>query len=183
MIELACPESCSYLIEARVTAGRRENQLRLKEASTLDPRSLMLNDHALLALERIESTIINFQRGVEGESHKDLDNGEVHEALENAIKNLETQESGLIYEHDAATRRTAELSRRIRARLDGMDRELPPEARPRRSDILKALEFARDAAKAHAARATGGKEGSRSYIRYVALFYPWPETATKPLIL
>ena len=181
MIELACPESCPYLSEARASASQRETSLRVKEASAVDPRSLLLGDRALIALDRIERAIVNVQRGVEGTALRDLADGEILEAVENTIKNVETEESGLIYEHHAATSRIAEVSRGIRESLEVTIEDIPPEARPRRSDIIKALGFTRDAVRAHIQRAS--TIGSRSYIRYIALFYPWPEDATRPLIV
>jgi len=183
MIELACPESCSYLQEARATAVRRENELRVKETSKVNPRSLLLEDRALLALDAIERGIVNVQRGIGGVEFRDLNDAEILAAIETSIKNLETEESGLIYEHRAASSRIDQVSRRVRATLDEVTADVPAEARPRRSDIVKALNFARDAVKAHIERGGAGVTDSDSYIRYIALFYPWPEETTKPLIL
>lgn len=182
MIELACPESCSYLVEARSTASQRERLLLQKEAAS-NPRDLRLTERGLLALNIIEQAIVNTQRGVEGAALRDLTDEEVFAAVENAIKNAETEESGLIYEHGSASPRIAEVSRRIREALDKMSAEIPAEARPRRSDSLKALAFTREALKAHIRRAAGDANESRSYVRYVTLFSPWPEEATKPILL
>lgn len=180
MIELACPESCSYLIEARATASQRERLLLRKEAET-NPRDLRMTERALLALNIIEEAIVHTQRGISGPAIRDLNDAETIDALENAIKNAETEESGLIYEHSAASPRIAEVSRRVREALNKMAEDIPAEMRPRRADILKALTFSRDAAKAHLRRA--GTEPSFSYIRYITLFSPWPEEATRPLIV
>ena len=180
MIELACPESCSYLIEARSSASQRERLLIQKEAAA-NPRNLSLTERGLLALNMIEQAIVNTQRGVEGTALRDLTDEEIFAAVENAIKNAETEESGLIYEHGAASPRIAELSRRIREALDKMSAGIPAEARPRRSDALKALTFTREAVKAHMRRGVGDAE--RGYLRYVTLFSPWPEEATRPLLL
>lgn len=181
MIELACPETCSYLIEARSTASARERLLLQKEAAT-NPRDLRLTERAVFALNVIEEAVVNTQRGVNGPALRDLNDVEIIGALENAIKNAETEESGLIYEHSAASPRIAEVSRRVREALSKMAEEIPAEVRPRRADILKALAFARDAAKAHTRRAAGS-DPSFSYVRYITLFSPWPQEATKPLIV
>lgn len=186
MIELPCPESCPYLIEARATASQRETALRMKEVSALDPRRLLLDDRALIALDRIERAIVNGQRGVEGAGFQDLADVEILDAVANTIKNLETEESGLIYEHHSSSPRSDEIRRRIREALDKIGQtgnEIPAEVRPRRSDIIRALGFTRDAVKAHLDRAGGGREDSRSYIRYISLFYPWPEDAAGPQIV
>ncbi len=181
MIDLACPETCPYLIEARRSASQRETALRMKETSAIDPRKLLLSDRSLLALDKVESAIVNVRRGVEGAAFRDLTDAEILEAIENTIRNLETEESGLIYEHRAATPRIGEVSGRIRDALENIDEKVPLELRPRRSDMVKALNFARDTVNAHLKRAAG--EDRRSYIRYVALFYPWPEEATRSLIV
>src|SRR5438445_1813024 len=65
MIELACPETCPYLIEARASAGQRERLLLQKEAAT-NPRDFRLTERSLLALNIIEQAVVNVQRGVEG---------------------------------------------------------------------------------------------------------------------
>jgi len=181
MIELACPESCSYLVEARATASQREKLLLRKEAET-NPRDLLrMTERALLALNVIEEAIVQTQRGISGPALHDLNDAEAIDALENAIRNAETEESGLIYEHSAASTRISEVSRRVREALSKMAEEIPAEMRPRRADILKALTFSRDAAKAHLRRA--GSQPSFSYIRYITLFSPWPEEASRPLIV
>src|SRR5437762_7809235 len=104
MIELACPETCSYLIEARSTASQRERLLLKKEAAS-NLRDLRLPERALIALNVIEDAVVNTQRGVTGPALRDLNDAETVAALENAIKNTETEESGLIYEHSAASPR------------------------------------------------------------------------------
>ena len=182
MIDLACPESCSYLIEARSSASEREMALRRKETAA-DPRDLRLSERALLALEGIQRAIVNAQRGIGASAFRDLDDAEMLAAVENTIKNLETEDSGLIYEHRAASPRIGELSRRIREGLDEFAKDAPAEARPRRTDVLKALAFIREAASAHVRRAAGDPEASRTFIRYITLFYPWPEEAKRPLIV
>ena len=182
MIDLACPEACPYLIEARTNAHQREMALRRKETDG-DPRSLMLNDAALLVLDAIGGAIVSAQRSVGTATFRGLDDSDVLAAVENTIKNLETEETGLIYEHRAAAHRIDELSRRIRGNIDEIGKDQPADTRPRRSDILKALTFTRDAVKAHTLREPDDPESSRTFIRFTALFYPWqPETAS-PLII
>jgi hypothetical protein len=182
MIELACPESCSYLFEARTSASQREMALRRKETAA-DPRDLKLNERGLLALDVIQRAIVYAQRGFGASAFRDLDDAEMLAAVENTIKNLETEETGLIYEHRAASPRIAELSRRIREGLDEIAKDVPVEARPRRTEIVKALVFIREGVAAHIRRASGDPDASRTFIRYITLFYAWPEEATTPLIV
>lgn len=181
MIELVCPETCSYLIEARMSASQREMELRRRETAA-DPRDLKLNERGFLALDGIQRAIVSAHRGVEATVFRDLVDADLVAAVDNTIKNLETEESGLIYEHRAASPRVGELSRRIRESLDEMAKDAPQEARPRRSDVLKALIFIRAAADAHIRRASGDLGASRTFIRYISLFYPWPEDIARPLI-
>lgn len=182
MIELACPESCSYLIEARANASQREMALRRRETADA-PRDLKLNERALLALDEIQRAIVNAQRGIATAGFRDLDDAEMLAAVDNTIKNLETEESGLIYEHRAASPRIGELSRRIRNGLDQIAKDTPLETRPRRSDILKALIFMSESVTAHIQRAAGDPEAARTFMRYISLFHPWPEEAARPMLI
>jgi hypothetical protein len=182
MIELACPEFCSYLIEARTTVSEREMALRRKETAS-DPRELTLNERGFVALDAIQHAVVNAQRGIGASAFRDLDDAETLEAIETTIKNIETEESGLIYEHRPASPRIGELSRRIREGLEQIAKDVPSESRPRRSEILKALAFMREAVNAHQRRAAGEPQAARTFIRYITLFYPWPEEAVKSLII
>jgi hypothetical protein len=182
MIELACPESCPYLIEARINASQREMALRRQETAQ-HPRDLMLNDAALLVLDAIGGAIVKAQRSVGAVAFGELEDSDVLAAVEIAIKNFETEESGLIYEHRASAQRVDELSHRIRKYIDEIGKDEPADTRPRRSDILKALTFTRNAVKAHTLRAPDDPESSRTFIRYTALFYPWPVEDARPLIV
>ncbi|HSE37304.1 MAG TPA: hypothetical protein VLG74_08385 [Blastocatellia bacterium] len=182
MIELACPESCSYLIEARASVSQREMALRRKE-SALDPRDLTLNERGFVALDAIQRAVVNAQRGIGTSAFSDLDDAETLAAIETTIKNIETEESGLIYEHRAASPRIGELSRRIRDGLDAIAKEVPADARPRRSEKLKALVYMRETVNAHLRRAGGNPDASRTFLRYITLFYPWPEEDIAPLII
>ena len=182
MIELACPETCSYLIDARTSAVQRETAIRRRETAG-EPRDLVLNERAIHALDTIERAIVSVQRGAGGERLRDLDDAEILAAVENTIRNLETEESGLIYQHRSASLRITELVVRVRDALKEMNDELPAEARPRTSEILKALTFTRDAARAHTQRAGGYAESARSYIRYISLYYPWPKETARPIII
>src|SRR3989442_11536004 len=158
MIELACPESCSYLIDARATALERERELRRKETQAIGAPDLSLSQRALICVQTIERTILDATRGTGELSIRDVDDKEILATLENALKNLETEESGLIYEHRAPTSRIDHLSKRIREALEEVSKEIPAEARPRRGDMLKGLAFLRETVKAHIQRATGDRE-------------------------
>ena len=157
-------------------------EVRRKETAG-DPRDLRLNDRALLAVDGIQRALVDAQRGIGGSAFRDLGDAEMLGAIEITIKNLETEESGLIYEHRAESPRIAELSRRIREGIELIAKETPLEARPRRSDTLKGLTFLRESVAAHIKRADGDPEAARTFMRYISLFYRWPEEAVKPLIV
>ena len=182
MIELACPESCSYLIEARTNASRRELALRQQETAQ-HPRDLMLSDAGTFVLDAIGGAIVSVQRSVGTAAFRELRDSDVLAAVEIAIKNIETEESGLIYEHRGSAQQVDELSRRIREHIEDIGKGQPADTRPRRSDILRALTVTRNTVKAHIQRATDDPESANSFIRYTVLFYPWPEQATRPLIV
>jgi hypothetical protein len=182
MIELACPESCHYLQSAREQAGAREAQLRMREMEA-EGKSLSDIDDRLLAINYIiEKAIIDFQREIAGALMPELDDQEVLAAVENSIKNLETEGSGLIYEHRASSPRVQEISRRIRLALDDMAEKLIAEHRPPRSENLRALRFSRDNIESHLRRSAGAS-GSRNYIRHTAMFFPWIRESSEPLIV
>jgi hypothetical protein len=141
-----------------------------------------ISQRLLPALYAIDAGMIGAQRDKKV-ALSDLDDREILAAVEITIKNLETEESGLIYEHRASSPRVEEVSRRIRASLDELIKETPAEDRLRRSDIIKALNFARDSIKSHIRRSAAEPDPPRSYIRYVSLFIPWPEEPTKSLII
>ena len=178
MIELACPESCPYLRDARSEVGQRETKLRLKDevfanaARGITPRLVPV-------LLSIESAIVNSQRGIDGTAMADLKDSEILEAIETTIKNIETEKNGIIYEHPAVSARVEALSRRIKTKLEKLAAETPAELRPRHADILKTLSVEHAAIGFHIKR----NETDTSYLRYIALFVPWPEQETRPLII
>jgi len=136
----------------------------------------------LPALYAIDEAIVGAQRDKGGRLN-DLTDAEALAAVETTIKNLETEESGLIYEHRASSLRVEEVSRRIRAELDEVNKKMTGDDRLRRGDLIKVLSFTRDSIKTYMRREEAGQVSARSYIRYVSLFIPWPEEATKPLII
>ena len=181
MIELACPESCQYLRAGRLQAAERERELHNREVAEGNFKP-QISKHLLTALYAIDEAIVAAQRD-KGSRLSDLADAEALAAVETTIKNLETEESGLIYEHRASSPRVEEVGRRIRAALEEVSKKMTGEDRLRRGDMIKVLNFTRTAIKSHIRRADAEQVSSQSYIRYVSLFIPWPEEATKPLII
>ena len=181
MIELPCPETCSYLIEARTSVGHREKELRRKEAS--DRRTLILNDRALVSVHAIEVAVVQAQRGIGAFSFRDMKDADMLAAVENCAKNLDTEESGLIYEHRSHAPRVDELSRSIKTTFDEMFKDVPVEHRPRNADLTRALNYTREGLQAHLKRPSTNADSARSYLRFISLFHPWPAESTSPLIV
>ena len=179
MIELACPETCDYLRSARESVRERELELRRREAAASGTIKPEVTREMLPMLLTIESAIVSAQRGTKGSRLDDLNDQEALAAVETAIKNLQTEESGLIYEHRATTTRIEEVSRLIRSMLDELAARLPAEAHPQHGQVLQALERVRESIQAHIKRG----EGARSYLRFVALYLPWPKEAAGPQII
>lgn len=179
MMELACPESCQYLQEARDQTMERERAIRTKELMAEGKTRFDVDRRALEAVFRIYDAIAYAHR----ETFHDLKDIDIAMAVENLIKNLETEDSGLIYEHHADSPRIQQMSRRLREALETkVGQELAPESL-RRGDKMKALEMVLDDARAHIKRNQEQASESRSYVRYISLFVPWPEEATSPLII
>lgn len=178
MIELACPESCQYLNDARAQVSEREGELRRND-ETFALAARENNERSLPVHITIEDAIVKAHRGIDGEQVRDLKNAEIIESIENTIKNLQTEESGLVYEHHSSSRRVEEVSRRIRAALDELAEKMPAEFRPRRSEVIKILNVERAAVDLHVRR---GEEDD-SYLRHISLFLPWPQEKTHPLII
>lgn len=126
----------------------------------------------------VQGAILGAYRGVKGEAMRGLKDSEILEAVANAKKNLETRDSGLIYEHQAAPRVEA-LSRAIREALDDIDERTAVESRLRQDEVLKLLELMHAWIEAHMRNG----EYDNSYLRQISLFIPWPSEMTKPLII
>jgi len=176
-IELACPESCSYLRDAQVRASQLNGELRSRDRA-LDRAITAATQRSLPLVFVVQGAILDAYRGIKGQPLRGLKDSEILEAVENAIKNLETQDSGLIYEHQAPPRVDA-LSRGIREALDGINERTPAESRLRRSELLKLLELMRAWIDAHM---RNGEEHN-SYLRHISLFIPWPSELARPLII
>lgn len=179
MIELACPEDCLYLRAARESLAERERELRRREAEAEGALRSPVTERMLPFVLTIENALAGARRGTKGAAINDLNDMEALEATENAIKNLQTEESGLIYEHQGASHRIEDVSRRIRTALDELVERMPAEARPRRSELIQSLERVRNQIRVHIKRG----EGPAAYLRFISLFLPWPQEEAGPKII
>ncbi|HWN98539.1 MAG TPA: hypothetical protein VNS63_04650 [Blastocatellia bacterium] len=127
----------------------------------------------------VQGAIVAAHRGVKDPPLRGLKDAEILEAVDHAIKNIETEDSGLIYEHRAPTSRVEALSRSIRDALDAAGERMPDESRFTRGELLKLLQLVRAWIDAHARNG----EQHNSYLRHISLFIPWPAELARPLII
>lgn len=178
MVELRCPESCQYLVSARKETGHREGSFRIREFQAAGLLSPIPAEHITPALFAIEEAIVESQR----ERFHNLDDAEILAAIENAIRNIEIEESGLVYEDRDTSPRVQAISKSIRDAMDKLGERRQIDRRLTRADLIKALEYERDVVRAHL-RHEGNAPGSRSFLRVIALFVPWPHETSAPLII
>jgi hypothetical protein len=117
----------------------------------------------------VESRIVMAQR----EQIRHLEDRDIAEAIETLIKNLQTQDSGIIYEHRALSERAQQLSRRLRADIESLSIDLP------RADMIDALASLRDLVRAHIERSND----PQAYLRARAILFPWERSDRDRLIL
>src|SRR5580692_4507261 len=101
MVEIACKESCLFLHTAREqSADRRGDMLgKSEKARSKIPRAPA--DYWFHILSTTHSAIVEIQRT----KFKDVDDSEILAALINARQNLETADTGLVYEHRSTSPR------------------------------------------------------------------------------
>jgi len=169
MIELACPDTCGYLISAREHAKDKEGEIVAKQFAEMGIKFTPTRAQMALGIA-IDEAIIAVQR----ETYRDLDDSEILAAIENAIKNIETAGTGLIYEHRDSSRRVQELSQKMREHLDEVAGEFPPENRPRSIDVADALKLIGNLVRAH----IRSGDDKRSYRPRLICSFQLPATGT-----
>jgi hypothetical protein len=182
MVELACPETCHYLSAARDQAVLREREFQSRELARGDSGVIPgsgLQQRLIPLVCVIDGAIVETLR----EKFRDLSDVEALLAVENAIQNLETESSGLIYHHRDNSPRVELLSEEIRSRMSRISEESSERERLTRSDMIAALKYVRFRIQLHVKRAEGDPGHSGSFLSWACLLYPWPEKATRPLVV
>lgn len=164
MIEIRCPESCEFLASGRLSAIERERQIRAKESPADGSRNRPVTERQEVIILTIEWAIVRFQR----EFYSGLTDADVLAGVNNAIRNLETESSGLIYEHKEYSSYADELSKRVRAELEEFAQKYETVERIATEDRIDALNFINDLLKIHMHR-----NDPRSYVRHIVQFFPW----------
>ncbi|MGH9829847.1 MAG: hypothetical protein ACREDR_42090, partial [Blastocatellia bacterium] len=141
------------IIKARAEAGKVANR-PFTEAEV----------HALVATE---AAIVQARR-----SHlKGITDKDILDAIENARKNLQTADTGLIYEHHAASPVVRELSRYIRDGIEEFNEEALSSQKVTTVDELNAFERLAEIVQIHIERG----EDEQSYLRSISVRVPWDD--------
>ena len=175
MIEIRCPESCDYLHQARMTSATRLAELLRSQMRASQVAKLYDNERRIYILSNIDDAIARAQR----ELFNDLEDSEVVAALDNAIRNLETAGSGLIYEHTQASPRVQQLSVSIRDHIETAAGKVAAEIRPPRAEVVECLRFQRSLVDLF----TKNEGDGRAYVRHAAQLLSWPAEETQPRII
>ena len=164
----------------------RERELQSKEAASASPAEARLLEADADIVPRlmplvyvVDEAIVKTLR----ETFRDLEDQEALAALDNAIKNFETESTGLIYEHRTSSPRVQAVSHNIRSMLEALAGKSGLEDRVTRADMIAAIKYVRYRVRRHLKRAEKEPGNSREFIRQIALFYRWSDEATKPLII
>src|SRR5258706_1959174 len=98
MMDPACPESCQYLRSAREQAILRERELQIKEKAAAEtPAELRLLEAEVDINPRMMPLVYAVDQGIVKtvrETFRDIEDLEALAALDNAIKNFETESTG-----------------------------------------------------------------------------------------
>lgn len=179
MIEFACPESCLYLRDARQAAGTRRTPKLLQYLVAHDKLRLFeAFDRFRAVIAMLERAIVKVQRY----QFRDLTDEEVLAGVENAIKTYETLDRGIIYEHTSESPRIQAVTRAILDEIERMKKTLQEQQRSdliKTRDFLTCLEFVKETLQFERTAAPD----AQSWLRYAALYQPYPEEETRSLIV
>lgn len=184
MLELACPETCRYLRDAREQSMVRDGRLRTRALFSegavargkIDPRLLE-------AIYVIEGAIVKVHRNRRATEFGNLTDQDVLTAIENAIRNLEIEQSGIIYEQTAQSPRIQEISRRVLESLESWQGRGEDAERLSPALKIQALNASRATIRAFMQRAESEPAARSSYLRHAALFAPWPDADQSSLVI
>ena len=178
MIELACPEHCQYLRDARATTIERRTERLVQHLMDQGKEELIETLRQFeQAIYLIDRAIVEIQRY----TFRDLTDSEVLEGVSNALKTYETLDRGVIYTHKAESPRIQAVTDAILRALDGIKADLQKQARSSlitTRDYLACLRFVAEEVQSD----MQPQEDPQAYLRYSALFHPYPEKETQVII-
>jgi hypothetical protein len=179
MIELACPERCPYLQEARKSTAQRRTPKFLQHLASQDKRKIMET------IERLEMVIFLLERSiVEAQRYRfrDLTDEEALEGVRNALKTYETLDRGIIYEHASESPRVQAVSRALLDAIEDVSKRLREHQQSSTittRDFLACMEFLIEAIQFDR---QSGKD-MQAWLRHATLYQPYPEKETQRLII
>jgi hypothetical protein len=146
ILEIDCPESCEYLKMGR---SRESDQEGVRHYHAADP---VAHEKMARILADFEPVIIDLQAliAVERQSSRDLNDGDVAEALDCLLKTLRTEERGVIYETTADNFRADSLRRQFSSLVESY--RYPKETEKPRlhlKDAVECLEVLRSVVASH----------------------------------
>jgi len=179
MIELACPESCSYLQEGRRSTAQRLMPRFVQHLITSDKKE------SLEAINRFETIVFLLERAiveVQRYQFRDLSDEEALGGVKNALKTYETLDRGIIYEHASESPRVQAVTRAALEALDDVKKRLQEQQQSslvKMRDYMACLDLVRERIQFDL---QPGKD-SRAWLRHATLYQPYPEQETQRLIV
>ena len=165
MMELACPESCVHLETGRQNAAQREGHFMAQARAAAGLGRPHLHPGHLHIIGTIHKAIAEVRRS----RFRDLRDSDILAALVNAHKNLETADSGLIYEHPVTSPPVRAVSEHIREELETLSKTDSLEGRLTRSKMMGAMSFEIETLELRLREQGDGQH----YLQFFSLFVPW----------
>jgi hypothetical protein len=179
MIELACPERCQYLQDARhSTIERRVERLVQHLADQGKGEMLEVIEQYEPLIYLIERAIVEVQRY----TFRDLTDREILAGVHNALKTYETLDHGVIYEYKAESPRIQSVSEAVLRALNEVKTSLQKAGRSSvvtTRGYLAVLRLVAEEIQAELKSATR----DQAFLRQTSLFYPYPQQETHQVII
>ncbi len=176
VLEIDCPESCTYLVEGRRNEGRLQYSRYLQPADpALAEKRYQVVERCAYAVHALEVAIAEERRAA-----RDLTDRELGEALDLLRETLATEERGVLYEQTSENLVVDALRRRLAAEVEAL--RYPQEAdhpRIRLRDAIDTLEWIRGMQRL----LTDGGASPRAYVDFLARNIPRAEKTAGPSII
>jgi hypothetical protein len=176
MIELACPEGCTYLQEARHSLAERRVP-RIVQHLRANGKARVID-----ALKRFETVIFLLQRaiaGVQRDQFRDIADSEVLEGVTSALKACETFDQNVAHEHTSESLRVQAITTAILKAIDDLKKNLEEKGRSSMitaRDFASCLEFIADTMRLDAQ----SEKNPQAWLRHTVLYQPYVEKEAPP---
>jgi hypothetical protein len=179
MIELACPESCPYLKEARKSTAQRRMPKFVQYLAANDKReALEVINRFEMILFLVERAIVEVQRY----RFRDLSDEEALEGVKNALKTYETLDRGIIYEHPSESPRVQAVTRAALDALNDVKKRLQEQQQSslvKTQDYVACLKLVIEGIQFD----IQSSKDRQAWFRYMTLYQPYPPQETQRLIV